>query len=92
MVEFSARMKRAKDDLQRAFLGFLVQFDGNAPAIVLDRAASVGVYLDADFVAETGERLVYRVIQNLVNEVMQAAHAAVTNVHIWAFANRFKPA
>ena len=43
-----------------------------------------------DVLREARERLVDRVVDDFVNEVMQAADAGVADVHAGAFADRFE--
>ena len=45
---------------------------------------------DVDFGAETGQRFVDGVVDDLGDEMMQAALGGVADVHSGAFANRFE--
>ena len=50
-------------------------------AVVLDADAAVGEQADDDAVAEARHRLVDRVVDDLVDEVMQSARAGGADVH-----------
>ena len=82
LVEFSARVQLRHDDLGRgdALLG--VNARGDAPAVVLDGHGVVGMNRDRHGVAIARQRLVDRVVQHLVNHVVQpGAVAHVADVH-----------
>ena len=65
--------------------------DRDAATVVVDRAAVVRVEDDADRVAVAGEGLVDRVVDDLVDQVVQTARAGRADVHPGALANRFEP-
>ena len=64
-----------------------VLVDGDAAAVVLDDNAAVLVDRDLDAVAEAGHRLVDGVVDDLVDEVMQAALVGRADVHAGAAAD-----
>ena len=70
-AELAAGVQHGKDDLQRAFSGLLLNVDGNAAAVVgdADNVSRFDGHVDAGAVA--GQRLVNRVVHNLVNKMMQ---------------------
>jgi hypothetical protein len=78
-------------DLGRGPPLFLHDPDRDPAAVVLDRAGVVRVQGDANAVAVAGERLVDRVVDHLVDEVVKPARAGRADVHAGTFANRFQP-
>ncbi len=91
LVELATRVQRTEHDLEGAFLRLLVLLDGYSTPVILDHTASVGVNLNRHLVAVAGHRLINRVIQDLVNKMVQPAYAAVADVHIRPFANGLEP-
>ena len=89
-VEFAARVQHREDDLGGG-AARLVHTRRDAAAVVDDADAAVLVYRDADGVAEAGEGFVYRVVDDLVDEVVQPARPLIADVHARAFADRFEP-
>ena len=80
-------------DRQRDFSGrlaALVHVGRNAAAVVDDADRVVEVDRDVDFGAEAGERFVDRVVDDLVNQVMQPGRPRGADVHRRTLADRFK--
>ena len=70
---------------------FLVDVDGNAAAIVLDRHRAVGVQDHIHPVAMAGQRFVDRVVDDFVHHVMQArAVIGVADIHARPLAHGVK--
>ena len=69
---------------------FSMHRDGDAAPVVDDRDRVVGVDRDGDLGAEAGERLVDGVVDDLVDEVVQAHHAGRADVHARALADRLE--
>ena len=92
LAELAAGVEDGQDDLGRGalLLGMLV--DRNAAAVVDDGDRFVGVDRDLDVVAVAGERLVDGVVDDLVDEVMEAARARRADVHARALAHRIEAA
>ena len=65
--------------------------DGDAAAVVMHRHAVVRVQRESDAVAEPGHRLVDRVVDDLVGEVVQPALVGAPDVHAGAPAHRLQP-
>src|SRR5690606_32983971 len=65
--------------------------DGDAATVVPDGDRVVLVDLHLDAVAVARERLVHGVVHDLVDEVVEAAHADVADVHRGALADGFEP-
>ncbi len=67
-----------------------MHIDRDAAAVVLDRNAIVAQDDDIDLGAKSRQRLVDRVVDDLGDQVMQAALGGVADVHPGALANRFE--
>ena len=87
LAELAAGVEGGEDDLCSGslLLGMLV--DRDAAAVVDDGDRLVGVDRYLDLVAVAGERLVDRVVDDLVDEVMEAARAGRADVHARALAH-----
>ena len=59
----------------------VVPIDRDAAAVVDDRDRPVDVNRDVDLIAEAGERLVDRVVDDLVDEVVQPGRPGRPDVH-----------
>ena len=68
----------------------LVHVDRNAATVVDDRHRAVDVNRDGDVLAETGQRLVDRVVDDFVDEVMQPGRTGRSDVHRRALADGFQ--
>ena len=88
--ELAAGVEDRQHDLGRRALLFLHRLDRDAAAVVGDRAAVVRVEDDADAVAVAGEGLVDRVVDDLVDEVMEPAGPGRADVHAGTLADRFQ--
>jgi hypothetical protein len=89
-VELSAGVQRGHHDLDRRPVLDRVLVDGDAAAVVVHPDPAVGQQRHVDGVAVTGQRLVDRVVHNLVDEVMQSAFAGRADVHSGALADGLK--
>ena len=77
-----------RGDVAADFFGELgVALDGDAAAVVFDRDRAVDVDRDADRGGVAGHRFVDRVVDDFVDEVVQAAGRGVADVHRRAFAD-----
>ena len=87
VVELAAGVQLGHDDLDggHAFLG--MDADGNATAIVADRDAVVGVERDRDPVAVAGHGLVDGVVDDFVDQMVQAPRVRGADVHGRPFAH-----
>ena len=90
LVELAARVQDGQHDFRRG-LAALVDVDGNAAAVVDDRDGVVDVQRDVDLGRVPGERFVDRVVDDLVDEVMQALRPGGADVHGWPLADGFQP-
>ena len=86
-VELAAGMQSREHHLECTDLDVLVHFDGDAPPVVFDRAGAIDLNADQNLRALAGERLIDRVVEHLIDEVVQTADPAVADIHIRAFAD-----
>ena len=91
VVELAAGVDLGQHDLQRALAAVGVDVDRDAAAVVDDRDRAVGVERDVDVPAVAGHRLVDRVVDDLVDQVVQAARGRVADVHARALPDRLDP-
>src|SRR5690606_38547227 len=93
VVELAAGVQFGHDDLGGAAAELVVFVDvgGNAPAVVADGDAVVGVYGDDDVVAVPGQGFVDGIVHHLEYHVMKAgAIGGVADVHARTLADRFE--
>ncbi len=89
LVEFSAGVQLGHDDFGRRHAFLLVDVGRNAAAIVAHRAGAVGIERHRHRARVAGERLVDRVVDDLVDHVVQARTVVgVADVHPGTLANR----
>ena len=82
LVELAAGVELGEHDLGRVELGHRrVGTDRDAAPVVDDRHRVVDVDRDGDLAAEAGQRLVDRVVDDLVDEVVQPRLAGRADVH-----------
>ena len=87
LVELAARVEVREHELERGDLLLRVHRDGDAAAVVLDGQRAVGVDLDLDVLAITGERLVDRVVDDLIDAVMEARLVRIADIHTGSLAD-----
>ena len=90
LVELAAGVQHGQRELDARHLLRRMHVDRNAAAVVLDGDRVVVVDRDANVVRVAGERFVDRVVDDLVDEVMQSALGRRADVHAGAFANRLE--
>ena len=81
VAELAAGVEDGQHDLERRLALLLHRVDRDAAPVVDDRDRVVGVDRDLDGVAEAGERLVDGVVDDLVDQVVQAARTGRADVH-----------
>ena len=87
VAELAAGVQDGQHDLDGRLALLLHRRDRDAAAVVDDGDRVVRVDRDVDAVAVAGERLVDRVVDDLVDQVVQAAHAGRADVHAGALAH-----
>jgi len=93
VVELPAGMQDRHDDFGRRAAFFRVNIHRDAATVVRDRDGLVRVNRYSDAVAETGQGLVDRIVNDLKDHMMQTrAVIRVTDVHARTFADCFQPA
>ena len=90
VAELAAGVQDGQHDLDGRALLLLHHRDRDAAAVVDDRDGVVGMDRDVDARAVAGERLVDGVVDDLVDEVVQAAHAGRPDVHAGSLADRLE--
>ena len=86
-AELAAGVQDGEDDLEGGLVLLLHLRDGDAAAVVDDRDGVVRVDRHRDRVAVAGQRLVHRVVHDLVDEVVQPAHTGRADVHAGTLAD-----
>ena len=89
-VELAAGVEDGHHHLQCALVELLVFVHGDASAVVLHGDGVVLVDGDLDVLAVSGHRLVDRVVNGLVDQMVQTFFGDVANVHCRALAHCFK--
>ena len=89
-AELAARVQHRQRHRQRGHVLPGCGVGGDAAAVVLDPDAAVGPQGDDDAVAVAGHRLVDRVVDDLPDEVVQAALTGRADVHAGPLADRFE--
>ena len=74
----------------RGRLAALVAIDRDAAAVVDDRDRSVDVNRDVDLIAKAGQGFVDRVVDDFVDEMVQAGRTGRPDVHRGTLADRFQ--
>ena len=89
VVELAAGVQHGQHDFGRG-LAARVAIHGNAAAVVDHGDRAVDVNRDVDLVAEAGQRLVDRVVDDFVDEMMQSGWPGRPDVHGRAHPHRFE--
>src|SRR5581483_2904237 len=89
-VEFAAGVKFGQHDFGGGNVFGRMNVDGNAAAVVGYGDAVIDVNDDFDRVAVPGKRLVDRVIDDFIDQMVQTALAGVADVHPGPFSDGFK--
>ena len=90
VVELAAGVQHGEHDFRRR-LAALVPIGRDAAAVVDDGDRPVDVNRDVDLIAESGQRLVDRVVDDFVDEMMQPCHTGRPDVHGRPLADGFQP-
>ena len=90
-AELAAGVQRGHDDLGGRLAPVVgVVVDGNPATVVGDAATAVGEQHDFDLRAVAGHRLVDGVVDDLVDEMVQARRAGRSDVHARSLADGFE--
>jgi len=93
LIELTAGMEVGHDDLGCGHPLLVMNTDRDAAAIIGDRARPVGVQRHRDGVAIACQRLVDRIIDDLINHMMQTGSViGVADIHPRPLAHRVEPA
>jgi hypothetical protein len=84
-------MQDREHDLKGALAVILHPVDRNTPAIVLDHERTVAVDDHIDAAAVPGKGLIYRIIHDFVNEMVQPAGISTADIHRRPLADRGEP-
>ena len=90
LLEFSSGVEFGKHDLDRRLVLRLMEFYGYASSVVNNGNRAVGVDIDVYVFTETRERLVNRVVDDLVNEVVEPGGSGRAYVHGGPFSYGFE--
>ena len=89
-AELTASVKIGENEFECGDVIGRMDVDGDAAAVVFDRAGAVEVDGDLYLFGETGEALIDTVVHDLENAVVEAAFVGVADVHIGTFADAFE--
>ncbi len=90
LVELASGVQHRQHDFERRLALLLVEVRRDTPAVVLDGDRVVLVDRHVYIGAVSGQRLVDRVVHDLVDEVVETLLADVADIHGRAFAHRFE--
>ncbi len=90
-AELAARVQHGEDYRDGRDAGLMVDAHWNSAAVVVDADDIAGKNLDVDFIAVSRKRLVDRVVDDLIDQVVQAARARGPDIHARAFADGLHP-
>ena len=89
-AELTASVQHGHDNLNGGLVLGGVLIHGDTAAVVLHADGAVSLNGHVNFGGVAGERLIDRVIYNLVDQVVQTALSGRANVHAGALTNRFQ--
>ena len=84
-AEFTAGVEDGQNDRDRGNAQFLIDTDGDASTVVADFDDVPGQNIHFDVRAEAGQRFVDGVVDDLIDQVVQAAGTGRTDVHTGTF-------
>ena len=87
LVEFRPGTDSRHDDLKSRSLRFGMLIDGDSPAVIVHAQAAVHVDFDVNSMAMAGECFIDAVIDQLIDEMVQAARRYVADIHARTLAN-----
>ncbi len=89
-VELTAGVEHCQHHLEGALMLLLVHIHGDTTAVIYYGNGVVGVDCHVYMVGIAGEGLVDRVVDNLINQMMQTFGGNVSNIHGRAFSHRLE--
>ena len=90
LPEFSTGVQVREHQLDRRHFPFRMNVDWNAAPVVFDRDTAVDMHGHLDLFAESREMFVDRIVDDFINQVMQAAFVRVADVHTRPLPDRFQ--
>src|SRR6185503_13582751 len=90
LVELSAGVQDGHRELYTGNLFSWMNVDRDSAAVVCHGDGIVGVNYDFDLLGVTGERFIDRVVDYLVDQVMQSTRGSRADVHSRPFAHGFE--
>ena len=72
-AEFSAGMKYRKYNFNSGNTGFMVDTYGDSASVIDYGDRVIGVYRNFDLGTESGKRLIYRIVHDLVYQMMKSS-------------------
>src|SRR6267378_2347369 len=89
--ELPAAMHPRQDELDARYPILRMDVHRDAAPVVGDRDGTIGVQRDLDFLAEPRHRLIDRVVDDFVDEVVEPAAIDRTDVHGGPLSDRLEP-
>ena len=90
LVELTTRVQHRQNDRSGTHPLCRVHVSRDTPSVVCDDTGTLFRKRDVDRVTIPRHRLIYRVVDNLINQVMQAAMARIADIHPRSFSDGFK--
>ena len=90
VVEFPAGVEHGEDKLERRHLFFFMIIDRYAATVIDHRHGIVLMDDDIDGFTVTGKRLVDRVVNHLIDQMMQSGRARAADVHRGTHSHRIE--
>ena len=90
-AEFSSGMQDGKYYLHCRNTRFMINSDRNSPPVVNDGNRIPLVNSDINRITETGQRFIYRIIHDLIDQMMQPSAGCSTYIHSGTFPDSLQP-
>ena len=87
-IKLTTGVEHGHHDLQRGFMLLRVHIYRNTTTVILHGNGVILIDMNRDLVAETGERLVDRVIHYLIHQVVQTLQRDIADIHRRPLAHR----
>ena len=91
VLELAAGVEKRHHRLQRRLPRARVRIDWDATTVVADSHVPITVDGDVDAVAEASHGLIYAIVDDFVDEVMETTLVGASNVHAGAASHRLQP-